>query len=67
VDFYCPKEKLIIELDGANHFNEKQKKYDVKRNSYFESLELRAIRFECQEVLYYTENILKKITVMFKY
>ena len=27
VDFYCPKEKLIIELDGSQHYTERGMHY----------------------------------------
>ena len=33
VDFYCPKEKLIIELDGANHLNFAQSLKDKERDN----------------------------------
>jgi very-short-patch-repair endonuclease len=28
VDFYCPKAKLVIELDGSQHFEEAQRAAD---------------------------------------
>ena len=40
VDFYCPSEKLIIELDGEVHFNEEAQKYDAKRTKDLEELAL---------------------------
>jgi very-short-patch-repair endonuclease len=66
VDFYCPEENLIIELDGAGHFSEEGKKYDEARTKYLESLNLRVIRFENDEVLLDMENVLKKIRENFK-
>lgn len=65
VDFYCPEEKLVIELDGEVHFNEESMKYDAERTKYFESLGLAVIRFENNVVLKNNEFVLKKIKESF--
>ena len=31
VDFYCPEEQLVIELDGEQHFENEHKKYDERK------------------------------------
>jgi very-short-patch-repair endonuclease len=41
VDFYCPKAKLIIEVDGAHHFTEVGKGNDQVRDDYIRSLNFR--------------------------
>ncbi len=66
VDFYCPEEKLVVELDGDVHFNEEAIEYDKERTEYIESLGLRVIRFENNEVLKNTEFVLNKIKACFK-
>lgn len=66
VDFYCPEEKLVIELDGEVHFNEEAIKYDEERTKYIESLGLKVIRFENNEVLKNTEYVLNEIRNFFK-
>jgi very-short-patch-repair endonuclease len=66
VDFYCPAERLAIELDGKGHFEEEQMKYDEKRTQYLQSIGIRVLRFENQEILYNTESVLKQITLCFK-
>ncbi len=50
VDFYCPKLKLIIEIDGYQHFYEENREYDNKRTEYLEKLGYRVLRFENTEV-----------------
>jgi very-short-patch-repair endonuclease len=65
VDFYCPEEKLIVELDGEVHFNEEAIRYDKERTVFLESLGLRVIRFENNEVLKNTEYVLSKIMEYF--
>ncbi len=46
VDFCCPSEKLIIELDGAPHGEYHRIKKDENRDKYIESLGFTVIRFE---------------------
>lgn len=65
VDFYCPEEELIIELDGEVRFTPEAQEYDIKRTKYFECIELRVIRFENQEALLNTDVVLKKIEECF--
>lgn len=50
VDFYCPKLKLIIEIDGYQHFYEENIEYDGKRTEYLEKLGFYVLRFENTEV-----------------
>ena len=45
VDFCCPSKNLIIEVDGGQHDEINQKKYDESRTKYFESLGFKVIRF----------------------
>ena len=46
VDFYCAKEKLIIELDGEIHNTAEAQEYDNQRTDYLESLGYNVLRFE---------------------
>ena len=50
LDFYCPSEKLAVELDGAYHFTDEGQAYDKKRTAYLNSFGIRVIRFENVEV-----------------
>jgi len=45
VDFYCPRKKLVVEIDGATHSTEKEIFNDNIRQKYLESLELKVIRY----------------------
>ena len=51
VDFYCHKAKLIIELDGSQHYEEQGIAYDSVRSAYLESLGLRILRIPNNEVM----------------
>jgi very-short-patch-repair endonuclease len=44
-DFYCDRSKLIIEIDGGQHFEPGAMEYDEKRTAYFQSLGIKVIRF----------------------
>jgi len=66
VDFYCPEEKLVIELDGDFHFDEKAIKDDEQRTQKLETEGLQVIRFENQEVLLNLESALQEIKRHFK-
>ena len=44
-DFYCAKAKLVIELDGSEHYTEENIAYDKERTEYMNSLGIAVIRF----------------------
>ncbi|MFH0891208.1 MAG: endonuclease domain-containing protein [Candidatus Falkowbacteria bacterium] len=54
VDFYCPKLKFIVELDGDTHSTEEEIIYDDKRQKYLEKLGLVVKRYWNSEI---RENI----------
>lgn len=66
VDFYCPSEQLIIELDGQHHFEDEGRIRDEQRTKYFESLNIRVIRFENYEVFDTIQDVLDKIKLLFR-
>ena len=43
VDFYCPKFKLVIEIDGTSHDNKKE--YDEHRDRILGTYGLKVLRF----------------------
>ena len=45
LDFYCDAAKLCIELDGSQHYTEKEEAYDRKRTVFLESYHIQVIRF----------------------
>ena len=49
-DFYCPKLKLIIEVDGGHHCAEDIKTYDEYRTKMLSVYGVRVIRFSNEEV-----------------
>jgi very-short-patch-repair endonuclease len=52
VDFYCPSEKLIIEVDGAYHQNPDQQVKDAIRDSVIRRrLGFKTVRFTNEQIL----------------
>jgi very-short-patch-repair endonuclease len=66
LDFYCPSEKLCVELDGMPHFTDEGIEYDKKRTEYLTLMGIREIRFENWEVFEKADEILEKIRKMFR-
>ena len=50
LDFYCPKVKLAIELDGSYHYTPKVSENDKIRNDYLNSLGITVLRFSNREI-----------------
>jgi very-short-patch-repair endonuclease len=58
-DFYCAKQKLVIEIDGAIH--ETQKDYDTLRTEIIKKLGTNVIRFNNEEIELNITGVLEKI------
>ena len=50
VDFYCSAAKLIVELDGSQHYEDKPMEYDKERTAYLEQYGVRVLRIPNNEV-----------------
>ena len=44
-DFYCYRAKLVVELDGSQHYSPEQLIYDRERTAYLEGQGLKVLRF----------------------
>ena len=58
VDFYCPKAKLVIELDGSQHLEEEHRAADAERDAALAGLGLRVLRFDNRQVLTEIEAVM---------
>jgi very-short-patch-repair endonuclease len=58
VDFYCPRAKLVIELDGGQHLSEEGVAADRKRDEYLRRLGLKVLRFSDTDVLLNIEGVI---------
>ena len=49
-DFYCHKAKIIIELDGSQHFTNLGMQKDFFRTQFFEGYDIEVIRFSNKQI-----------------
>ncbi|MGB8437388.1 MAG: endonuclease domain-containing protein [Burkholderiales bacterium] len=61
LDFYCPSERLAVELDGTAHDHGLAIRRDVLRTTYLAATGVRVIRFENQAVVRNPDGVLASI------
>ena len=50
VDFFCPTAKLVIELDGSQHYKIEAEEYDRLRTDFLESLGMVVLRYTNRDI-----------------
>jgi adenine-specific DNA-methyltransferase len=63
VDFFCPAQHLIIELDGGHHNDDQIAKRDIERQSWLEREGYRVVRFWNSEITGDLTAVLERIYV----
>jgi len=61
VDFVCVRQKLVVELDGTQHYTDAGTDQDVRRDDFLESQGFRVIRFSNIDVLKNEDGVVEKI------
>ena len=61
VDFYCPKAKLVIEIDGGQHYDDENIKKDNIRDDYMREQRLIVLRFSDREVFDNLDAVIERI------
>ena len=61
VDFYCAKAKLVIELDGSQHYEEKGVENDTKRDAFLNDLGIKVLRYSNLDVNQRFESVCEDI------
>ncbi len=61
VDFYAPKAKLVIEIDGSQHLKSENVKKDEKRSAILEHQGLRVMRLHNLQVLQELDSVVESI------
>ena len=52
VDFYCASAKLVIEIDGSQHYTEESRQKDEFRTEILEGYNLKVIRFTNYQITF---------------
>ncbi|MCP2044289.1 endonuclease domain-containing protein [Pontibacter sp. HSC-36F09] len=65
LDFYCPSERLAIELDGQVHQHSVTEQADMDRDLKLNELGIKVLRFENKEVFQQLDAVLQEIKTCF--
>jgi very-short-patch-repair endonuclease len=61
VDFFAPRAKLVVEVDGSQHMEGDQFQKDKNRDQYLAGLGLKVLRFNSRVVLTETDAVMEVI------
>ncbi|HEY6952598.1 MAG TPA: DUF559 domain-containing protein [Bacteroidota bacterium] len=61
VDFLCEEKRLIIELDGSQHFDSEGRKRDNERDAYLRARGYEVLRFDNWDMLQYPDEVVTEI------
>ena len=64
VDFYCPKKKIAIELDGSQHYTEHGINYDNKRTKVLKNNNVQVIRITNNEIKNNFEGVCEYLNLL---
>lgn len=65
IDFYCPRQKIGIELEGGIHNKRDVKIYDDYRKRYIQQFGIKLLFFTNDEITNDLNNVLKSISLSF--
>ena len=60
-DFYCSELRLVIELDGSQHYEENSLEYDNIREEFMKSLDIKTIRFNNLDVFKSLDEVMERV------
>ena len=63
-DFYCRKAKLVIELDGSQHFMKDGVAHDCRRTAFMKQFGILVLRFMNKEILTNLSRVCEYIDFM---
>jgi very-short-patch-repair endonuclease len=66
LDFYCPSERINIELDGEHHFTEEGAEKDKVRDEFLTNLGIKVLRIENRDIFENFDNVMEMIKDNFK-
>jgi very-short-patch-repair endonuclease len=66
VDFYCPEERLVVELEGSAHDSERAAARDDVRERFLSNAGLSVLRVENRNILENPDGVLELIRQQFR-
>ena len=63
VDFYCACAKLVIEVDGSQHYEPQGMAHDAERSAFLSSLGLEILRFSNRDIDREFRSVCEKIDI----
>ena len=66
VDFYCHSAKLVIEIDGSQHFYDEEQVYDHQRTEYLEQMGLHVLRISNRQINEEFKSVCEHIDMIVK-
>ena len=66
VDFYCAVARLVIELDGSQHYEPQGLAYDAERSQFLMSLGLEVLRFSNHDIDRDFRNVCAQIDLIIR-
>ena len=60
-DFYCHQAKLVVELDGSQHYDPAGQQYDQNRTLFMENQGLTVLRFSNSDILNRFDSVCRQI------
>jgi len=62
VDFVCLPARLVVEVDGSQHFDEKQLEHDRRRTAWLAREGFRVLRFLNNDVLKNLDDVIRVVS-----
>ena len=66
VDFYCAAAKLVVELDGSQHYTQEGRQYDEERTSFLGEYGIKVLRIENLDVMQKFKDVCRYIDFVVK-
>jgi very-short-patch-repair endonuclease len=61
VDFYCAESKLVIEIDGSQHYYDDEQQDDIQRDNYLHSMGITVLRYSNLDINMNFRNVCEDI------
>ena len=66
VDFYCASARLVIEVDGSQHYEKQGVEYDKERSLFLSELGLEVLRFSNRDIDTDFRGVCERIDITIK-